>query len=312
MKQAIDIQEFKIRDAASYDSVTEQFDHFTERLSSPLAERMVQLAAIGPSDQVLDIGTGTGVVALRVAEQIARGGMVCGIDLSQPMLETAAAKAKILGIDSKIEFRQMDAEKLEFADETFDKVVSQFALLHFPDPLAALKEIYRVTKPGGRIVVSVGSSPPLLSFAGMKHHVRIFPDIIRRFQGRQLVAPGFLDSMVERRLAALSEPEESHLAGHSHNRTQGISSLVRSAGFSVLQTDWQGHQAMFDRPEEFWDIQRTFSSIARKRLNETTDEKAEELKQDFIEQCRSVQTKGGTLVYPFAAFYVVARKPNRA
>lgn len=306
----MDLQTFKVRDAASYDAVTDQFDHFTERLSSPLAERMVELANIRPSDHVLDIGTGTGVVALRVAQQIADGGIVSGIDLSQPMLATAAAKAKRLGIDSKIEFRQMDAERLEFGVATFDKVLSQFALLHFPDPLAALKEIYRVTKPGGRIVVSVGSSPPLLSLAGMKHHVRILPEMMRRFRGRQLVAPGFLDSMVERHLAALAEPEESHLASHSHNRTQGISSLVRSAGFRVLQTDWQGHQATLDTPEEFWEIQRTFSSIARKRLNGTTHEKIECLRQDFIKQCRTVQAKGGSLVYPFAAFYIVARRPE--
>lgn len=308
--QAIDSQSFKLRDATSYDPIVERFDHFTERLSIPLAERMIELADLRPSDHVLDIGTGTGVVALRAAERIADGGTITGIDLSEQMLATAAAKAGRFGLDSKIEFRRMDAERLEFADATFDKVVSQFALLHFPDPLAALKEIYRVTKPGGKIVISVGSSPPLLSFAGLRHRVGILPDMIRRYRGKQLIAPGFLDSMVERHLAADPDPEESHLAGRSHNRVRGVTQLVKAAGFSVLLKDWRGHQAMFDTSEEFWEIQRTFSSIARKRLNGAKHEIVEDIRQDFIKRCRRVRDMGGSLIYPFAAFYVVARRPR--
>lgn len=308
--KTIEAESFKTLDARSYDAVTEQFDHFTERLSSPLAKRMVEFANIKPSDHVLDIGTGSGVVALRAAQEIGDGGSVCGIDLSQGMLETAAAKAERLGLESNVAFRRMDAERLEFAGATFDVAVSLFALLHFPDPLSALKEIYRVTKPGGRIVVAVGSRPPLMSFSGLKHRMRVLPDMLRRLQDKQLVAPGFLDSMVDRHLATRSEPEESHLASHSHNRTRGISSLVHSAGFDVLQTHWQGHQAKLNTPEEFWEIQRTFSSIARKRLSAAPAEKIETLRTDFLKRCRAVQSRGGSLVYPFAAFYVVAQKPK--
>jgi ubiquinone/menaquinone biosynthesis C-methylase UbiE len=301
-------QEFKTRDATSYDAVTEQFDYFTERLSSPLAARMVALAEIKPTDSVLDIGTGTGVVALQAAKKIGAGGKVVGIDLSEGMLATAEAKAEKLGIAEKVEFNRMDAEKLEFADESFETVVSLFALLHFPDPLTALKEIYRVMKPGGKLVVAVGSSPPLFSVSGLTHRLKVLPDLVRRKQGKQLVAPGFLDLLVERYLPESKETEESHLASHSHNRTGGVSELVQTAGFKVLQTEWQGHQAQFGKPEEFWEIQRTFSSIARKRLSNAAPEKVESLQQDFFGQCRKVQSHGGNLVYPFAAFYVVAQK----
>ena len=74
------------------------------------------------------------------------------------------------------------------------------------------------------------------------------------------------------------------------------------------QRVWLGHQEAIDTPEEFWEIQRTFSSISRKRLNDGTPEKIELLKKVFFERCRAVQSSGGNLVYPFAAFYVVARK----
>jgi ubiquinone/menaquinone biosynthesis C-methylase UbiE len=306
--QTLDSQTFKTRDAASYDALTEQFDFFTERLSSPLAAHLISLAAIKSSDAVLDIGTGTGVVAFQAAKKLGAGGKVCGIDLSEGMLTTATEKAKKLGLAGKIEFSQMDAEALEFPDESFDTVVSLFALLHFPDPLAALKEIYRVTRPGGRIVIAVGSRPPMFSAMGLTHLLKVFPDLVRRKQGKQLVAPGFLDSLVERRLPESVGAEESHLASHSRNRTGSVSELVRAAGFKVLQTDWQGHQAQLETPEEFWEIQRTFSSIARKRLNDAAPEKVESLRQEFFDQCRAVQSRGGNLVYPFAAFYVVAEK----
>lgn len=306
--QTIDSQTFKTRDATSYDALTEQFDFFTERLSNPLAARMVALAEVNSSDVVLDIGTGTGVVALQAAKEIGAGGKVHGIDLSGGMLKTATAKAEKLGLAAKTEFTQMDAEKLEFADGSFDKVVSLFALLHFPNPLVALKEIYRVLKPGGRLVIAVGSSPPLFSLSGLTHRLKVLPDLLRRRQGKQLVAPGFLDSLVEKHLPESAGDEESHLAGHSHNRTGGVSELAEAARFKVLQTDWKGHQAEFENAEEFWEIQRTFSSIARKRLNDAPPEKVELVKKEFFEKCHVVQSNGGVLVYPFAAFYVLAQK----
>lgn len=301
-------QAFKTRDATSYDSLSEQFDYYTERLSHQLAARMVKLAEIEQNDRVLDVGTGTGVVALQAAQIIGGKGKVDGIDLSDGMLETAKNKAVRLNLAAKVNFRRMDAEALEFDAQTFDRVVSLFALLHFPNPLVALKEIFRVMRPGGKLVLAVGSSPPL-SFSGVVHRFKHLPDFVQRLRGKQLVAPSFLDSMVEEHLPPTDQAEESHLAHHSHNRTQPVATLIKQAGFEVLKTDWNGDTETIETPEDFWEIQRTFSSIARKRINDAAPEKAELLYNNFVEKCRQVQTSGGKLVYPFGAFYVVAQKP---
>ncbi len=303
-------QAFKIRDATSYDLLAEQFDYYTERLSHELAARMVSLAEITPDDRVLDIGTGTGVVALQAAQIVGEQGKVDGIDLSEGMLETANTKAVRLNLESKIKFSRMDAEALEFDGQTFDKVVSLFALLHFPNPLTALKEIYRVMRPGGRLVLAVGNSPPVSFFLDLWYRVKHFSDSLLRRQENQLVAPFFLDSLVEENLPQTGELEESHLANHLHNGTQTVTELVGQTGFEVLKTDWQEATEIIETPEEFWGIQRTFSSIARKRINDAAPEKSELLYNQFVEKCRRVQANGGKLVYPFGAFYVVARKPR--
>src|SRR3989337_3754108 len=86
-------QTFKTRDASSYDSVTDEFDRFTDRLSPPLAAQMIYLAQLAPSNWVLDVGTGTGLVALQAAQEVGPNGKVLGIDLSDGMLDTARAKA---------------------------------------------------------------------------------------------------------------------------------------------------------------------------------------------------------------------------
>lgn len=308
--EGFDSQAFKTRDASSYDSVTEQFDYFTERLSRPLALHLISHASIDPNHNILDVGTGTGVVALQAAQMIRSGGMVYGIDLSKEMLAKAEEKANNLNLNQRVRFSQMDAEALKFDNRKFDIVFSLFALLHFPNPLAALKEIYRVMRPGGRLVLAVGSGVPLFSASGWIHLIKTVPDRLRNLQGKQLVAPHFLDSLVRRHIPENSEPEESHLASHSHNRAGTVASLVAKAGFDILKTDWHGHQEVINSPQEFWEIQRAFSSIARKRLSKATPEAVESLHNKFTEKCLEVQSRGGTLVYPFGAFYVVARRPK--
>lgn len=131
-------QIFKTRDASSYDSVTEKFDYFADRLSRPLAARMLSLAQIVPSQRILDVGTGTGVVALQAVQKVGDAGKVLGVDLSDQMLNVARAKAWRASLNNCVEFRKMDAEALELEDHSFDVALSLFALLHFPNPLSAL------------------------------------------------------------------------------------------------------------------------------------------------------------------------------
>lgn len=305
------LQAFKTRDASSYDAVTDEFDRFTESLTSPLALQMVSLADLTSSQRVLDIGTGTGIVALQAAAKVSPTGRILGIDLSDGMLAKATQKSSQMGLADRVEFRKMDAENLKVQDGSFDAVLSLFALLHFPNPQVALGEMFRALRPGGTLVVAVGSGPPMLSLKGLFHYIESVPEKVAQFQGRRLTAPGFLNRLVDKYLPDSSAAEETHLAREGLGKPGHILRMVCEAGFEKAYSHWEGHQAILDTPEEFWDIQRTFSSKARKRLSDASAERVAKLREEFLHACKVVQSRGGKLVYPVAAFYVIARRPSK-
>ncbi len=111
------------------------------------AARLVRFAGVKPSQTVLDVGTGTGVVALTVARV---GAKVTGIDLTPELLEHAKLTGEGLGFN-KVVWRVGDAEDLPFTDSSFDVVLSQFGHMYAPSPEIATKEMLRVLKPGGTI-----------------------------------------------------------------------------------------------------------------------------------------------------------------
>lgn len=109
-------------------------------------------ARIEPGERVLDVACGTGVLANAAAERVGSPGRVAGLDASADMLAVARRK------NDTIEWFEGRAEALPFADGSFDAVVSQFGLMFFGDGVAALREMIRVLRPGGRLAVAVCDS----------------------------------------------------------------------------------------------------------------------------------------------------------
>jgi len=115
-----------------------------------LAERLVAGAALLQGEQVLDMATGTGLVAIAAAQQVGPQGRVVGVDLAAGMLQQAQQKREALGLHN-LELHCGDAETLELADSTFDVVLCCSALILIPDIPAALSRWRRFLKPGGRL-----------------------------------------------------------------------------------------------------------------------------------------------------------------
>ena len=154
--------------------------------------RAADLTGVGPGSRALDVATGTGDLAVELAS---RGAAVTGMDFSPAMLELARAKAP------ELEFEEGDALALRYGDAEFDAVTVGFGARNFADLDQGLREMARVTKPGGRVVVLEITTPqrppsswffrawfdrivPLLGrVAGDSDAYTYLPNSVRRFPG---------------------------------------------------------------------------------------------------------------------------------
>ncbi len=119
-----------------------------------LLQRVVALAELQPGESVLDVGCGTGSLAIVAKERVGAAGRVCGIDPSVSLL--AGARRKAARRNLAIDFQRGVIERLPFADQSFDAVLSTIMMHHLPDDIKrqGLAEIARVLKPGGRLLIA--------------------------------------------------------------------------------------------------------------------------------------------------------------
>ena len=228
--------------------------------------------------------------------------------MSAEMLNQAGQRALASESAGTIDFVAMDAENLAFPDNCFDAVFSLYALRHFPNPGRALAEMHRVLKPGGRLVVGIGSPPSLMSFSGINAAFRRLFSLARRAAGRELNACEFIDDLVGQYLPDSQELEIAQWTEGHHNFSGSLQAMVSTAGFSDIKNDWVGQYSIIESIEDFFLLQVTFSSLARKRLARADDASIEALRTEYNRRCTAVQKKGGRLVYQSGAALVSAIK----
>jgi ubiquinone/menaquinone biosynthesis C-methylase UbiE len=116
------------------------------------ALRMLEAAGVRERDTVLDVACGTGIVARRAVQTVGVHGRVVGLDATEAMLTVGER------IEPSVEWHVGDAGDLPFESGSFDVVICQSGLMFFPDQVAAIREMWRVLKPGGRAAVQVWAS----------------------------------------------------------------------------------------------------------------------------------------------------------
>jgi demethylmenaquinone methyltransferase / 2-methoxy-6-polyprenyl-1,4-benzoquinol methylase len=186
---------------AMFDRIARVYDRMNSVMTAGMhhrwRERAADLAAVGPGSTALDVATGTGDLAIELAR---RGAEVTGSDFAPAMLEIARTKAPGLN------FEEGDALNLAHADESFDAATVGFGARNFADLDKGLREMARVTRPGGRVVVleiTTPQKPPLSWFfrawfdhvvpalgrlAGDPDAYTYLPSSVRRFPGPEELA----------------------------------------------------------------------------------------------------------------------------
>lgn len=187
-----------------------------------LGTRLAERAALFPGDQVLDVACGTGAVTLAAARRVEPEGHVTGIDLAPGMVARARANALGAGV-ANVTFAVMDAEALEFADESFGAALSGLGLFFLPDMPRGLAEIARVLKPGGRLAFTCFGKG--------------FLEPLNSLLARDIRTHGLPPNPLVKQMSW--EPDVLH-------------GMLESAGFFMVRAAEEEGEVVFPAPEAWW------------------------------------------------------------
>ena len=209
------LEETQVR--AMFDRIAGLYDRMNTVMTAGLhhdwRRRAADLAALAPGDRALDVATGTGDLAFELSRRVTPGGEVVASDFSERMLEIARTKAGLQanglqagGLQAGLRFETANALALPYADDEFDAATVGFGARNFSDLDQGLREMTRVVRPGGRVVVlemTTPQRPPLSTFfrlwfdrvvpvlgrlAGDPEAYDYLPSSVRRFPGPEQLA----------------------------------------------------------------------------------------------------------------------------
>ena len=245
---------------------------FVPAIFGAWAGPVADAAGIRAGDRVLDVGCGTGVLAREALRRVGQEGQVVGLDLNEGMLAVAART------EPKIEWLLGDATSLPFEAASFDVVVSQFALMYFPDRVASLRELWRTLAPGGRLAIA--------AWAAIDHArgYQILVEIAARQCGREaadvLAAPFVLGYEAE------------------------LDELFASSGISGAKVTLHEGSIRFPSVEEFIRIEVEGSPLAEMVTDDAMQTLAAESENALVEFVEP----SGQIVMPMDAHIVSAGK----
>lgn len=228
-----------------------------EKMFAPLSAALVEDAAISAGQSVLDVGGGSGEPTLTIASVVGELGHVTYSDPSAGMVKAATDRAAMRGLKN-ISFHQCGAQSLPFADDSFDAAVSRLSAMFFPDTLAGLREMLRVTRSAGRVSFVVWAEREVNPF------FRIVTEVLDKF-----VPP--------------EEEDEDAPGAFRFARPGKLSGLLERAGaVDVKERPFAFRIKAEITPERFWELRSEMSDTFRNKLKMLSAEQAETVKKEVL------------------------------
>jgi len=246
-----------------FDDSAISYDRVGPSIFTQFGKRLVDKMPLVPGARLLDVATGKGAVLLPSARRLGSQGQAIGIDLSSKILQEAQRLGREEGL-TNIELRKMDAEHLEFSDQTFDFVTCAFALNLFPNQEAALSEMYRVCKTGG--------------FIGVASFDRTTPPF----------SPG-LQILIQQLAAYKIEMMRPQPLAYT---PQELEILLGRPGFSSIQTNNETNDIVYASSEDFWAFSLTVPGTRAPIMDMNEDTRAK-FKDELFAKLRPMSLKDG-------------------
>lgn len=220
---------------AAWDAIAPGFDSHTTTLTMRFGAQLLDRVGLRAGTRFLDVGTGGGALAIPAAQQ---GADVVAVDLAPAMIERLATRAQAEGL-ANLDGRVMDGQALEFADDDFDAAASLNGVSLFPDLQAGLRELARVTRPHGRVLVAAFGAPQRTEF------------LMFFLAALKAAVPGFTPPPMDPPPLPFQVADPDRLRHELH-----------TAGLTDVTVDTITWRMAFDSAAHFWDVVTSSNPIA--------------------------------------------------
>lgn len=265
-----------VNPAAIYESF------FVPAIFRPLSQLVLSAARLRPGEHVLDVACGTGIVARQAAPAVGSSGRVAAIDLRPGML--AVARSLLASDGPAIDWQEGDAHALPFTDASFDVIVCQQGLQFFTRPEHALREMKRVSRPGGRVVLACW---------------------------RELELQGFMKTLSELEFAHLSITglsREDAIAPFSLQSPAELTRLCTAAGLEDVEVSAESVETTYPAENFIHDMEYAYVAVMPEFAEDPGKFDAYvELIEQETEALRAEHTKDGKISFPMQTHLVKAR-----
>src|SRR5436190_1150410 len=252
------------------------------RMISPVSEALIADAEVTSGNSVLDVATGPGEPALRVSEIVGPQGEVIGTDPIPGMIDAARRESTRLSIQNA-RFEVAAADNLPFPDSRFDAEVSRFGVMFFPDPLAGIREMLRVLKPGRKLALAVWHFPDNNPF----HYC--FARVVDRFAPAPPLPPDAPDAF------RFAQP----------GKLKNV--MAEAAVRDVTERLFRFSIDITASVEDFWNLRLEMSEKLRQRLAALSPDALADLKRQVLDAFGTYAT-GDALSFPAEVLIVSGRK----